>query len=158
MKQPQFLARKGTCSLRRGRRSIDQQVYHITAVTKDRVAQFSSLPAARCVIRAMIRIEKSRIADTWAFVVMPDHVHWLIQLRQLSKLSACVGSMKSQSAMLIKKSSSFSGAVWQRGYHDHAIRRDENLLAVARYLVANPLRAGLVSNIGDYPHWDSVWL
>ena len=29
---------------------------------------------------------------------------------------------------------------------------------VARYIVANPLRAGLVERVGDYPYWDAVWL
>jgi len=29
---------------------------------------------------------------------------------------------------------------------------------VARYIVANPIRAGLVDNIGQYPYWDAVWL
>ncbi len=31
-------------------------------------------------------------------------------------------------------------------------------LAIARYIVANPLRAGLVKKLGDYPYWDSIWL
>jgi REP-associated tyrosine transposase len=96
----------------------------------------------------MMRIEKSLIADTWAFVVMPDHVHWLMQLRRRSTLSACVGSMKSQVASLLKKNEPGQDKVWQRGFHDHAVRRDENLMAIARYLVANPLRAGLVTAIG----------
>jgi putative transposase len=48
--------------------------------------------------------------------------------------------------------------LWQKGYHDRAIRREEDLLAVARYIVANPLRAGLVKRVGDYPLWDAVWL
>jgi len=30
--------------------------------------------------------------------------------------------------------------------------------ATARYIVANPLRAGLVERLGDYPLWDAVWL
>jgi len=29
---------------------------------------------------------------------------------------------------------------------------------MARYIVANPLRAGLVERIGDYPLWDATWL
>ncbi|MFM2004374.1 MAG: hypothetical protein RLZZ09_29 [Pseudomonadota bacterium] len=29
---------------------------------------------------------------------------------------------------------------------------------IARYNVVNPLRAGLVDRIGDYPHWDAAWL
>ena len=45
-----------------------------------------------------------------------------------------------------------------RGLHDHAVRSDEDFRALARYVVANPLRAGLVSQIGDYPLWDAAWL
>jgi hypothetical protein len=29
---------------------------------------------------------------------------------------------------------------------------------MARYVVANPLRAGLVKRLGDYPLWDAIWL
>jgi hypothetical protein len=29
---------------------------------------------------------------------------------------------------------------------------------MARYIIANPLRAGLVDRIGDYPLWDAMWL
>ena len=158
MDKERHRSNKGTYRLRRGRRSIEQQVYHVTITTEDRATRFSSLPAARCIVRAMMRIERSRIANTWAFVVMPDHVHWLFQLKQRSSLSACVGSMKSQSAALLRKITSVPGGIWQRGFHDRAIRRDEDLIAIARYLIANPLRARLVSDIGNYPHWDSVWL
>ena len=50
------------------------------------------------------------------------------------------------------------GRVWQDGFHDHALRREEDLRAAARYVVANPLRAGLVETIGQWPLWDAVWL
>jgi REP element-mobilizing transposase RayT len=48
--------------------------------------------------------------------------------------------------------------VWQNGFHDHALRQEEDLAEVARYIVANPLRAGLVERLGDYPHWHAIWL
>jgi len=38
------------------------------------------------------------------------------------------------------------------------LRLDEKIIEVARYIVANPLRAGLVNCLGDYSHWDAVWL
>lgn len=44
------------------------------------------------------------------------------------------------------------------GIHDRGLRGEESLIEVARYIVANPLRAGLTDRIGDYPYWDSVWL
>lgn len=50
------------------------------------------------------------------------------------------------------------GRLWQPGFHDHAVRREESLEAIARYIVANPLRAGLVKKVGDYPLWDAIWV
>jgi hypothetical protein len=38
------------------------------------------------------------------------------------------------------------------------LRADEDLRVVARYIVANPLRAHLVKRIADYPFWNAVWL
>ena len=46
----------------------------------------------------------------------------------------------------------------QRGFHDRAIRKQDDLVAVARYIVANPLRAGIVDSIRNYPLWDAKWL
>jgi REP element-mobilizing transposase RayT len=48
--------------------------------------------------------------------------------------------------------------VWQPGFHDRALRTDESVIRAARYLVANPIRAGLARGIGDYSFWDAVWL
>jgi tRNA 2-thiocytidine biosynthesis protein TtcA len=46
--------------------------------------------------------------------------------------------------------------LWQRGYIDHVLRNEEDTLAVARYIIENPLRAGLVRNPLDYPHIGSL--
>ncbi len=88
---------------------------------------------------------------------MPDHLHWLIQLQEIP-LPKLVLQLKSRSAISIDKARNASGRVWQKGFHDHALRKEEGLTATARYIVANPLRAGLVQRVGDYPHWDAIWL
>jgi len=97
-------------------------------------------------------------AGTLCYVVMPDHVHWLLQLRGGGSLSDAVAGMKRISARRCNLRLGRTGALWQPGFHDRALRRDEDLAAVARYVVANPLRAGLVTRIGAYPHWDAVWV
>jgi REP element-mobilizing transposase RayT len=66
--------------------------------------------------------------------------------------------LKSRTAIALNRSTGRSGTVWQSGFHDHALRREEDLKATARYLVANPLRAGLVKSLRDYPFWNAVWL
>ena len=66
--------------------------------------------------------------------------------------------MKGRSSRLINKHLGKEGALWQAAFHDHALREEEDLREISRYIVANPLRAGLVGSLADYPHWDAVWL
>jgi REP element-mobilizing transposase RayT len=88
---------------------------------------------------------------------MPDHVHWLVQLGQRQGLSQLVQRLKSDASRRLHRIG-VGGGVWARSFHDHALRAEEDLKVVARYIIANPMRAGLVDCIGDYPHWDAVWL
>ena len=95
---------------------------------------------------------------TMAFVLMPDHLHWLFQLRAGS-LSNLVQRFKSRSAKNLNEMAGMIGRqVWQEGFHDHAIRDNEDIQGIARYIVANPLRIGIVRSVRDYPHWDATWL
>lgn len=88
---------------------------------------------------------------------MPDHFHWLLQLTGMN-LSGVIGATKARCAQRINAATGASGPLWQGGFHDRAIRDNQDLLPVARYIIANPLRAGLVTRIGDYPLWDAAWL
>lgn len=138
--------------LRLGRFSQPGQIYLVTAVTLNRQPVFASFDAARVLIGALRAAQTSGRAETLAFVVMPDHLHWLLSLGIGADLAAEVQAVKSVSAHRV------GGKVWQRGFHDRAIRREEDLPAVARYVVANPVRAGLVQRVGEYSHWDAVWV
>lgn len=101
-------------------------------------------------------IEAERITWSLAWVVMPDHLHWLMQLRQRT-LPACMQLFKSRSARLLNRALSRSGPIWQRGFYDHAVRSDESLHAQALYIVANPVRAGLATRLGEYPYAWCRW-
>ena len=139
-------------SLRTGRHTQAGQIYLLTSVTADRQPVFADFLAARCLIRCLQQAALLRQADTLAFVVMPDHLHWLMQLGEGIDLSRCMGSVKSITARQL------GIPFWQKGFHDHAVRKEEDLPAVARYVVSNPVRAGLVKRVGEYPHWDAIWL
>jgi REP element-mobilizing transposase RayT len=88
---------------------------------------------------------------------MPDHFHWLVELRN-SALEDLALRVKSHTARNVNKALGRSGKFWQRGFHDRAIRYEEDLQSVARYIVANPVRAGLVRRVQDYPLWDALWV
>ncbi|PCC97424.1 REP-associated tyrosine transposase [Halopseudomonas pelagia] len=137
--------------LRLGRSSESDRFYLLTTVTQKREPIFADTRAARTLIHILSRQQEMGKVVSHAFVVMPDHLHWLVQL-QNDQLNLLMGRVKSISARQI-------GALrWQAGFHDHALRREEDIKKIARYIIANPLRAGLVDSVGDYPHWDAIWL
>jgi REP element-mobilizing transposase RayT len=88
---------------------------------------------------------------------MPDHFHGLIELQNIP-LPTLMARTKSRTTVTLNRLLRREGPIWQPGFHDRAIRKEEDLQAVARYIVANPLRAGLVEKVGDYPLWDAIWL
>ena len=96
--------------------------------------------------------------ESLAFVVMPDHFHWLFSLSDSRSLSECIKNVKAFSARRVNDLLGFRRKVWQTGYYERAIRKEEDLEGVARYIVANPLRAGIVSSVRDYALWDAKWL
>ncbi|WP_054903633.1 transposase [Pseudomonas sp. NBRC 111131] len=143
--------------LRRGRLSQPGGLYLLTTVTHERKRIFTHFQSARCVIHQLRQTELEGLCRSLAWVVMPDHVHWLIELRS-GTLCCLMRRFKSRSSHALYQLGMPRRKVWQPGYHDHALRREESVVHVARYIVANPLRAGLVRRAGDYPHWDAVWI
>ena len=117
-------------NLRRGRYSQPGQIYHITSTTSHREPIFTDLYLGRCFVRALM--EENYSAETLAYVLMPDHFHWLMQLQEKADLGISVGRVKSVSAHMINKYSGWKGQVWQSGFYDHAIRKEEDVVHLAR--------------------------
>ncbi len=143
--------------IRKGRHSEADRQYLITLVTANREALFTSWRVAYPVIDALKCAQRDADVESLCWVVMPDHLHWLIELKNES-LSSVLGRLKSRSTVAMNRLLSRSGPLWQKGFHDRALRREDDVKKVARYIVSNPVRAGLAKKIGDYPMWDAVWL
>ena len=73
---------------------------------------------------------------------MPDHLHLMVELGAEESLSRSVARIKALIARKLR--TEIQGQIWQPSFHDHALRREENLLHIAKYILANPVRAGLV--------------
>ena len=134
-------------NLRKGRFSQAGREYLITCVTHRRAPWFTHYPLARQLIHTFRSLEKEQAALWLTWVVMPDHFHALIRL-QNCPLSDLVQSIKGRSARKINQQLGRRDKFWQAGFHDHALRKEEDRLEIASYIVANPLRAGLVRSVG----------
>ena len=144
-------------NLRRGRYSEPDRIYLLTTTLLQRRPLFNDYTLARLLVKELRSAHEQQQVASLAWVVMPDHLHWLVQM-QTGSLDKLMRRIKSNSARQINQYLGTQGPIWQPGYHDRALRQDEDLQSAARYIVANPLRAGLVQRIGDYPLWDAVWL
>ncbi|MES5814294.1 transposase [Pseudoxanthomonas sp. Soil82] len=149
---------RGHRALRRGRVSLPGQVYHVTASTLGRRPWFADFHVGCEAVRAFHHQVALADARLLAWVLMPDHGHWLLQMGECMPLERVVSRLKAASGVRANRMLARAGPLWEPAFHDRALRCEDDLFAVARYIVANPLRAGLVERIGDYPFWDSAFL
>ena len=124
------------------------KTYFLTFVTHGR---WTLPPAARDLTLKACTVSHEEAYWLHAAVVMPDHVHLLMTAFDEYDLARIVHRIKGISAHGINKLLARTGAVWQREYFDRIVRSDEDLLRKGEYLLANPVRKGLVTNPLDYP-------
>lgn len=148
----------GTRALRHGRVSLPDHAYLVTTTTRKREPVFADFNAGCAAARCFD--DSCLLGDTrmLAWVRMPDHVHWLIQLGEDYALATVVNRLKSASARHANRALHRKGSLWARAFHDHALRAEEDVRRSARYVIANPVRAGLVDRVGAYPFWNAVWV
>jgi len=144
--------------LAKGRFSSENQIYFVTAVIDKRRKLFNNLNVCRKISLQMKQFDDQGHVATIAWVIMPDHIHWLFELKSNINLATVIKKFKGRTARKLNLLLGSKGTFWQHAYYDHALRCDEDIKEVARYIIANPLRAGLVDRIEDYPYWDAMWL
>lgn len=148
----------GHKALRKGRYSLHGQIYLVTVTTRNRESVFSDFNGACAVARCFYDQEILGDSRMLCWVLMPDHAHWLIELGNDDTLPGLINRLKSASARMVNRARNKVGSLWAPAYHDHAMRDEDDLYGTAIYVLNNPLRAGMVNDIGDYSFWDSVWL
>ena len=143
--------------LRIGRYAEPNRIYLLTTNTLARKPVFKNFILGRLVVAQFRAAHDQGCVNSLAWVIMPDHFHWLVELQQGS-LGDLMQKTKSLSTKAVNQFTGRKITLWQKGFHDRALRREEDLVKVARYVVANPLQAGLVEKLGDYSLWDAIWL
>jgi REP element-mobilizing transposase RayT len=126
------------------------RTYFITFVTRQRGVLS---PAARTSVLNTIVDGHERSFSLHSCVVMPDHVHMIATIFDDTTLPAVVKFIKSVSTKRISDRS-----IWQREYYDRILRRDEDLRRTCEYVIVNPMRAGLVDAVDDYPWIWRYWV
>ena len=104
---------------------------------------------------ALVRAQFLRVAENEGFAIlaycfMPDHVHLLVEgLADNSNCKQFITKSKQCSAHAYAEE--FNSRLWQPFGFEHVLRDDEKVQVVARYILENPVRAGLTKTVLDYP-------
>jgi putative DNA methylase len=106
--------------------------------------------------QALTKFDGVRL-DLDCAVIMPNHVHVLVEIADDVLLSDVVWGWKQFSARQMNRLLGRSGRVWHRDYFDRFIRNSEHLHRTIRYIEANPVKDGLVNSPEEF-RWSSAGL
>jgi type I restriction enzyme R subunit len=105
--------------------------------------------SARDLLRAVLGRFEEVNYRSFAWVIMPNHVHGLFALLGETLLQEQVKAWKGVSAREILRGSD-GGILWQKDYFDRLIRDEQHFWRVADYIRKNPARLPA----GDFWHWE----
>ena len=90
----------------------------------------------------------------WAYCLMPNHVHLIVVPESEDGLRRAIGEAHRRYTRRVNFREGWRGHLWQ-GRFASFVMDEPYLLACARYVERNPVRAGLCARAGDYP-WSSA--
>jgi putative transposase len=124
--------------------------YFLTLCTAKRHLWFANADIAEAVLSEIRNSATKHQFAILAYCFMPDHLHLLVEgLTEDADLTRFVKNSKQRSGYAHKQR--FDQALWQPSWFDRVLREEEQTHDVIRYILLNPVRAGLVVNIADYP-------
>jgi len=106
-----------------------------------------------------VRAQKPFHIDAW--VVLPDHMHcgWTLPEDDTdfsarwqaikAGFSRCVAIGEQRSDSRVER---HERGIWQRRFWEHTIRDDRDYVAHLDYVHFNPVKHGLVTQVGAWPH------
>jgi putative transposase len=128
--------------------------YSLTFCTNYRHRHFSDPQIVSLVLSQFLRAADEEQFAILVYCFMPDHVHLLVEgLADNSDGKRFIRMGKQYSGYAF--SQQVGDRLWQPWGFEHVLRGEEDTYVVARYILQNPVRAGLVSNVLDYPHLGS---
>lgn len=112
-----------------------------------------SRPECAAIVVDAFRFFHKERYELIAWVVMPNHVHLVIQQHDGWSLGGVIRSWKGFTTKKIKDvyGGSLPEKIWQRGFWDRLIRNEHHYEAALRYIADNPVKAGLVAYPLDWP-------
>ena len=146
--------------------------FFVTIGTEDRAKWFVQPQLVTYCIDALRLSCEAAGFDLLAYCFMPDHVHLLVETEaEGNDLIRLIHRFKQRTGWWFRNRYAAGGlkasptgpserpGLWQKSFHDHILRGEEAADEVIRYILENPVRAGLAASVGDYSYaWSAQGL
>jgi putative transposase len=131
--------------------------YFLTWCCDGRALRFVTVEPINLVRSQIVRAAEPSGMAIVAWCYMPDHLHLLVEgTRPDADALRFINAAKQGSGFQFSRR--FGDRLWQRYGHERVLRGDEDTRTVVRYLIENPVRAGLATDVRQYPHIGSqLW-
>ena len=139
----------------------DDMAYFVTTATKNRQNIFLNSKMCRILLVTIEYYKTIFDYKVHGYCLMPDHLHLILTPTSKYNLSVIMKMIKGTFARKVNKLTNHSGSLWQFRYFDEAIRSHSQMVKQLDYTHNNPIKAGLVTSIEDYPfssfnHYHSI--
>jgi putative transposase len=139
---------------RSARLTVPGLPHHVTHRGNYRQRTFFSERDYRLYVRYLEAACAATGTAVWAWCLMPNHIHLVLVPSVESGLSAVLHRTQGRYTRAINAREKWDGQLWQ-GRFASFVMDEPHLLACARYVELNPVRAGLVARAADWP-WSSA--
>jgi putative transposase len=132
----------------------DGLVYHAINRGNNRDRVFFDDADFRAFLKALGQTQLRYPFELYAYVLMSNHFHLVLRPAAGQSISRILQSLTVAHTWRYHRRHRSVGHVWQGRFRSPVVQDDAHLLTLLRYVEGNPLRAGMVADLADYP-WSS---
>lgn len=131
--------------------SYEQAFYHVYNRGVARLPIFRDASDYRKFLKRLVELKTKKDFDhsIYAYVLMPNHFHLLIQTRK-TPISKIMTSLATSYSMYFNKTYHRVGPLFQNRFKSKLCNKDAYFLGASRYILLNPIEAGLAKSLEDY--------
>ncbi|MCZ2267861.1 MAG: transposase [Ignavibacteriales bacterium] len=134
---------------------IGERPIAFTLCLKGRVSYFTNESVFKYFEKVLLEELKHYNCSAFVYLFMPDHLHLVLAGNEPdSNIKKCLEMFKQKTGFYLSKSK--ANVSWQKDYYDHILRSEENLEIHLKYILNNPVRAGMVNYWKKYPYIGST--
>lgn len=128
--------------------------HHITQRGNRRQQTFFCDDDYRAYLDLLVEWCSTYAVDVWGYCLMPNHIHLILVPESEESLAAAVGTAHLRYSRRVNFREGWRGHLWQGRFASY-VMDERHLVACARYIERNPVRARLAASPAEW-RWSSA--